>query len=98
MIALNRGKSAIGASRYRLLLLIILIVPYPLSAEEERLNRQIMQVSGITEEDSAEAVSKKMLRLYDLYAIAVKHSESLMIEYENVVQAEAGRQQAIGSL
>lgn len=56
----------------------------------------LYEASGVTRTDAAEALKKTALSLYDAYALAVVRTETLAIQGEGVVQAEAKKRQALG--
>lgn len=57
----------------------------------------LREASGIAEEDATIASGKSEISLFDAYALAVKNTERLAIEGENVVQASARYAQSIGA-
>ncbi|HNR86771.1 MAG TPA: TolC family protein [Spirochaetota bacterium] len=75
-------------------LLAVSLSAAAMSADQSRL---IRRASGVPEEDSAGAAPLRSLGLYDLYALAVRNTERMKIEAENVEQAIARKNQAIGS-
>ena len=55
------------------------------------------KASGITDKDCADASAKKIMGLFDLYALAVKNSEKVAISGEGLKQAEARKSQAFSA-
>lgn len=84
-------------TREHILILLCLLFPLQAMAQGESLGHRLGKVSGVTDADCTAAESKKALGLFDLFALAVKHAETLKIEEETVKQAEASKLGAIGS-
>lgn len=57
----------------------------------------VMKASGISDGDFTRIAGKKRLSLFDCYALAVYNTETMKIQEEHSVQAEARRDQAIGA-
>ncbi len=84
-------------TRYCIPILLLLLAAPALFADEKDIAPSLRQACGITDEDCRNAEKKSTVGLFDLYALAVRNTEKMKIESENVVQAEARRDQAIGS-
>ncbi len=84
-------------TRYFAPILIALLAASALFAGGKEIAPSLRQACGITDEDCRSAEKKSTVGLFDLYALAVRNTEKMQIERENVIQAEARRDQAIGS-
>jgi outer membrane protein len=69
----------------------------PVKVGDNNVEKPLQQVTGLTTEDVEKAAQKPTLNLWDVYALAVKHTETLATNYENVEQAKAQNAQAIGA-
>ena len=58
----------------------------------------LRNATGITTQQVMKAAHSKQLSLWDVYALAVKRTESLAIQSENIQQAYAQRGEAIGDI
>jgi outer membrane protein len=70
----------------------------PVKIGDNKIERPLQEVTGLTTEDIHQAAQKESLNLWDVYALAVKHTEDLAAKYENIEQADAQSQQAIASI
>ncbi len=70
----------------------------PLKVGDEKIEKPLEAVTGRTTTDVKKAASKNSLNLWDVYALAVEHTESLASKYENVEQADPQSRQARASL
>ncbi len=75
----------------------VVFITAPAFAADNDIKKMIAEASGITDEDASAALKKKELALFDVYALAVKNTERLLIEGENSAQAEYRRTQAFGA-
>lgn len=69
----------------------------PVKVADDRIEKPLEETTGLTSEDVARASAKKELNLGDVYALAVERTETLASAAENVDQAEAQSQQALGA-
>ncbi len=69
----------------------------PVKVGEGPVEKPLRDVSGVTTEDVQKALQKESLNLRDVYALAVKRTETLATNAENVEQAKAQNAQAIGA-
>lgn len=76
--------------------IFILLSIYAYAVDDD-VKKMMTEASGVSTEDTAAALQKKDVTLFDLYAIAVNNTERLAIEGENSIQAEARRAQAFGA-
>ncbi len=68
----------------------------PVKVGDDHVEKTLQEVTGLTTEDVQKADQKATLNLYDVYALAVKHTETMATNAENVVQAKATEAQALG--
>lgn len=64
---------------------------------DNSVGKPLQQVTGLTSDDVEKAAQKAVLNLWDVYALAAKHTETLSTNYENVIQARAQNRQAVGA-
>ncbi len=69
----------------------------PVTVGDNNVEKPLQDVTGVTTEDIQKALQKPALNLMDVYALAVKHTETLATNYENVLQAKAQQTEAVGS-
>jgi len=69
----------------------------PVKVGDNNVEKPLQQVTGLTSDDVEKAAQKSSLNLWDVYALAVKHTETLATNVENVEQAKAQDRQAIGA-
>lgn len=69
----------------------------PVKIGDGKIERPLVEVSGMTTQDVAKASQKNQLNLWDVYALAVERTEPLASNAENVVQAKSQNAQAIGA-
>lgn len=79
----------------------LLIISSPMTSNGDdrgKIAKLLEEVTGITDADVIKAREKRVLTLFDVYALAVKKTEAMAIEGEKYVQAETRRSQAIGAM
>lgn len=64
---------------------------------DDLVEKPLQEATGITSEAVRQAESKAQLGFWDAYALSVEHTERLASRYENLEQAKAERQQAVGA-
>jgi outer membrane protein len=69
----------------------------PVKVGGNDVEKPLERVTGITTDDLQKTLQKSTYDLMDVYALAVKHTETLASNYENVIQARAQNRQAIGA-
>jgi outer membrane protein len=69
----------------------------PVLVGDGKIEKPLEQVTGLATADVEKASQKSQLNLWDVYALAVERTESLALGAENVEQAHAQSQQALGA-
>ncbi len=69
----------------------------PVTVGDNNVEKPLQDVTGVTTDDIQKALQKQALNLMDVYSLAVKHTETLATNYENVLQAHSQQAQAVGS-
>jgi outer membrane protein len=69
----------------------------PVKIGDNKVEKSLRDVTGLTTDDVEKAAQKTTMNLMDVYALAVKHTETLATAVENVEQARAQNRQAIGA-
>ncbi len=69
----------------------------PVKVGEGKIEPTLRQVTGLSENAADAAAQKAQMNLWDVYALAVKRTETLASGAENVEQAKAQNRQAIGA-
>ncbi len=69
----------------------------PVKVGDDHVEKSLQEVTGLSTEDVEKASQKTTLNLFDVYALAVKHTETLATSTENVEQAKAQNAQALGA-
>lgn len=69
----------------------------PVKVGDNNVEKPLQAVTGLTTDDVQKADQKATLNLWDVYALAVKHTETLASSAENVTQAQAQNSQALGA-
>lgn len=69
----------------------------PVIVGDGKIEKPLEQVTGLTTDDVTKASQKTKLNLWDVYALAVERTEILASGAENIEQAKAQSQQAIGA-
>jgi outer membrane protein len=98
---LNNMSQSTGKKSAGLVLGILLILSFPMASngdDKGKIKKLLEEVTGITDSDVMKAGSKKVLTLFDVYALAVKKTEAMAIEGEKYIQAETRKSQAIGAM
>src|SRR5579859_4137337 len=70
----------------------------PVKVGDNNVEKPLEQVTGITSADLEKTSQKSSLNLWDVYNLAVKHTEDMASKYENILQANAQSQQAVASV
>jgi outer membrane protein len=94
---LNRNTSAavilIGLS----LILLDGCAEAPVKVGDNHVEQSLQEVTGLTTDDVEKAAQKSSMNLWDVFALAVKHTETLASSAENVEQAKDQNNQALGA-
>ena len=69
----------------------------PVKVGDNNVEKPLHEVTGLTTDDVQKAVQKTNMNLMDVFALAVKHTETLATSAENVEQAKAQNNQALGA-
>lgn len=69
----------------------------PVKIGDGKIEKSLVEVSGMTSLDVEKASQKSALDLWDVYALAVERTETLATGVENVKQAQSQNAQAIGA-
>lgn len=69
----------------------------PVKVGDNNVEKSLQDVTGLTTDDVEKAAQKQSLNLMDAYALAVKHTETMASNEENVVQAKDVNSQALGA-
>lgn len=69
----------------------------PVKVGDNHVEQSLQDVTGLTTDDVEKAVQATSMNLWDVYALAVKHTETLASSAENVEQAKAQNNQALGA-
>jgi outer membrane protein len=69
----------------------------PVKVGDNHVEQSLQDVTGLTTDDVQKAAQKSSMDLWDVYALAVKHTEVLASSAENVEQAKAQNSQALGA-
>jgi outer membrane protein TolC len=69
----------------------------PVKIGDGKIEKPLEQATGLTTDDVTRASQKAQLNLWDVYALAVERTELLASNQENVEQAHAQSQQAVGA-
>ncbi len=77
--------------------LVAVFCAIPLHAVDEDVKKLLRKATGITDEDVSTAAGKKVISLFDAYALAVHRTERMAIEGESAIQAEERKLQSIES-
>lgn len=70
----------------------------PINVTDNNVEKPLEQITGVTSDNVEKAMQKPQMNLWDVYALAVKHTEDLASKYENILQAKAQSNQAIASV
>ncbi len=70
---------------------------YHVEVDQERVDNPLPAYTGVNTDLAKAAAEKTNLNLWDVYALAVERTETLASQVENVEQAEAQQQQALGA-
>ncbi len=69
----------------------------PIKVGDNNVEKPLQAVTGLTTDDVQKADQKTALNLWDVFALASKHTETLASSAENVTQAQAQNSQALGA-
>lgn len=69
----------------------------PIKVGEGKIEPTLQQVTGLSENAADTAATKAQMSLWDVYALAAKRTEILATSAENVLQAKAQSNQAVGA-
>ncbi len=69
----------------------------PIKIGDNHVEKSLQDVTGLTTDEVQKAVQKSTLNLWDVFALAVKHTEAMANSAENVEQAKAQNNQALGA-
>jgi len=69
----------------------------PVKVGDNHVEQSLQDVTGLTTDDVQKAAQKSTMNLWDVYALAVKHTETLASSAENVEQAKAQNSEALGA-
>jgi outer membrane protein len=69
----------------------------PVKVGDNHVEQNLQEVTGLTTDDVEKATQKSSMNLWDVFALAVKHTETMATSAENVEQAKAQNNQAIGA-
>jgi outer membrane protein len=95
---LNRNTFAVVLSTgLSLLLLSGCAEAPPIKVGDNHVETSLQEVTGLTTDDVEKAAQKSSMNLWDVFALAVKHTETLASSAENVEQAKAQNNQALGA-
>lgn len=70
----------------------------PIQVGNDKVEKPLEQVTGITSDDFQKTEQKSSLNLWDVYNLSVKHTEDLAAKYENIIQSDAQSAQAVASV
>ena len=70
----------------------------PIKITENKVEKPLEQITGITTDAVEKASQKSEMNLWDVYALTVKHTEDLATKYENILQSKSQSQQAVASV
>ena len=70
----------------------------PVRVGDNHVEKSLQEVTGLTTADVENAVQKQALNLWDVYALAVKHTEDLANKVESIEQSNAQSAQAVASV
>ncbi len=70
----------------------------PIKITENKVEKPLEQITGITTDAVEKAAQKAEMNLWDVYALTVKHTEDLAGKYENILQSDALSRQAVASV
>lgn len=76
---------------------MILFIKIHAAGIDSETRQIILEASGISQEDIDSASRKDEAALFDVYALAVGNTETMAIEGENSIQAQAKKRQAFGA-
>jgi len=94
---LNRNTFAAVLSTGLSLLLLGGCAEAPVKVGDNHVETSLQEVTGLTTDDVEKAAQKSSMNLWDVFALAVKHTETLASSVENVEQAKAQNNQALGA-
>lgn len=94
---MNRNTFAVVLSTGLSLLLFSGCAEAPVKVGDNHVEQSLQAVTGLTTDDVEKAAQKSSLNLWDVFALAVKHTETLASSAENVEQAKAQNSQALGA-
>ncbi len=83
--------------KYLIFILIFNILSSSVYSRTRNGSSEILEMHGIGEEDLRSSLLSEKVSLYDLYVLALNKNENIAIEYENSLQADSRRDQAIGA-
>lgn len=70
----------------------------PIQVGNNKVEKPLEQVTGITSDDLENASKKSSMNLWDVYNLSVKHTEDMASKYENIIQSNSQSQQAVASV
>ena len=70
----------------------------PINITNNKVEKPLEEISGVTSDEVDKASQKAQMNLWDVYALAVKHTEDLAGKYENILQANAQSDEAVASV
>jgi outer membrane protein len=70
---------------------------YHVEVNQDRVDNPLPATTGVNTDQAKAAAEKASLNLWDVYALAVERTETLANQVENIEQAEAQQQQALGA-
>jgi outer membrane protein len=94
---LNRITFAVVLSTGLSLLLLDGCAEAPVKVGDNHVESSLQEVTGLTTDDVEKAAQKSSMNLWDVFALAVKHTETMASSAENVEQARAQNNQALGA-
>lgn len=77
--------------------IIFLVLSSPLYSLNSEKGIDILEIHGITKKDLQDSLLSEKISLYEVYVLALNKNENIAIEYENSIQADSRRDQAIGA-
>jgi outer membrane protein len=83
--------------RKYLIFILVIILSFPVYSRSRRGSSEILEIHGIGEEDLRLSLLSEKFSLYDVCVLALNKNENIAIEYENSLQADYRRDQAIGA-
>jgi len=83
-------------SKYVISVFIFILFYSSVYSRDSLVGNDILEMHGISEEELRSSLLSEKVSMYDVYVLALNKNENIGIEFENLLQADSRRDQALG--